>query len=78
MLEFEVDDLDAEFRRLRQLTEVEIEFIIPPTTRMAQRCAPAAAQRNDGTLRPTSAHGPEGCSGWSGIARVMRRFGCRR
>jgi len=32
MLEFEIDDVDAEFTRLQQLTVFEIEFIIPPTT----------------------------------------------
>jgi catechol 2,3-dioxygenase-like lactoylglutathione lyase family enzyme len=32
MLEFEIDDVDAEFKRLQQLVELEIEFIIPPTT----------------------------------------------
>jgi catechol 2,3-dioxygenase-like lactoylglutathione lyase family enzyme len=32
MLEFEIDDVDAEFARLQQLVEFTIEFIIPPTT----------------------------------------------
>ena len=32
MLEFEVDDVDAEFERLQQLTQFELQFIIPPTT----------------------------------------------
>jgi catechol 2,3-dioxygenase-like lactoylglutathione lyase family enzyme len=32
LLEFEVDDVDAEFTRLQQLAEFNIEFIIPPTT----------------------------------------------
>jgi len=32
MLEFEIDNVDAEFTRLQQLTEFKIEFIIPPTT----------------------------------------------
>ena len=32
MLEFEVTDIEAEFSRLQQLSELEIEFIIPPTT----------------------------------------------
>ena len=32
MLEFEVDDVDQEFRRLQQLADFKIEFIIPPTT----------------------------------------------
>jgi catechol 2,3-dioxygenase-like lactoylglutathione lyase family enzyme len=32
MLEFEVDDVDAEFGRLQRLQPLKIEFIIPPTT----------------------------------------------
>jgi catechol 2,3-dioxygenase-like lactoylglutathione lyase family enzyme len=32
MLEFEVQDVDAEFRRLQELADLRIEFIIPPTT----------------------------------------------
>jgi catechol 2,3-dioxygenase-like lactoylglutathione lyase family enzyme len=32
MLEFEVDDVDAEFARLRDTSSPPIEFIIPPTT----------------------------------------------
>jgi catechol 2,3-dioxygenase-like lactoylglutathione lyase family enzyme len=32
MLEFEVDDVDAEFSRLQRLADLNIEFIIPPTT----------------------------------------------
>jgi catechol 2,3-dioxygenase-like lactoylglutathione lyase family enzyme len=32
MLEFEVDDVDAEFARLQQLSQLKLEFIIPPTT----------------------------------------------
>jgi catechol 2,3-dioxygenase-like lactoylglutathione lyase family enzyme len=32
MLEFEVDDVDAEFARLRKASGPAIEFIIPPTT----------------------------------------------
>ena len=33
MLEFEVDDVDAEYRRLQRLADgFKIEFIIPPTT----------------------------------------------
>jgi catechol 2,3-dioxygenase-like lactoylglutathione lyase family enzyme len=32
MLEFEVDDVDAEFERLQQLTQLKLQFIIPPTT----------------------------------------------
>jgi|ERR687885_405994 catechol 2,3-dioxygenase-like lactoylglutathione lyase family enzyme len=32
MLEFEVDDVDAEFARLQQLSQFQLEFIIPPTT----------------------------------------------
>ena len=32
MLEFEVDDVDAEFERLQRLQHSKIEFIIPPTT----------------------------------------------
>jgi catechol 2,3-dioxygenase-like lactoylglutathione lyase family enzyme len=32
MLEFEIDDVDAEYRRLQHLADFNIEFIIPPTT----------------------------------------------
>ena len=32
MLEFEVDDVDDEFRRLQRLADFKIVFIIPPTT----------------------------------------------
>ena len=32
MLEFEVDDVDAEFGRLGRLSNFDISFIIPPTT----------------------------------------------
>lgn len=32
MLEFEVDDVDAEFARLGRLSNFAISFIIPPTT----------------------------------------------
>ena len=32
MLEFEVDDVDAEYARLQRLPEPGIHFIIPPTT----------------------------------------------
>jgi catechol 2,3-dioxygenase-like lactoylglutathione lyase family enzyme len=32
MLEFEVDDVDAEFARLGRLSKFDISFIIPPTT----------------------------------------------
>jgi catechol 2,3-dioxygenase-like lactoylglutathione lyase family enzyme len=32
MLEFEIDNVDAEFERLQQLVQFKIEFIIPPTT----------------------------------------------
>jgi catechol 2,3-dioxygenase-like lactoylglutathione lyase family enzyme len=32
MLEFEVDDVDAEFDRLRSLSQRTIDFILPPTT----------------------------------------------
>jgi catechol 2,3-dioxygenase-like lactoylglutathione lyase family enzyme len=32
MLEFEVDDVDTEFARLKALSRLSIEFIIPPTT----------------------------------------------
>lgn len=32
MLEFEIDDVDAEYARLQQLTNQRIQFIIPPTT----------------------------------------------
>ena len=32
MLEFEIDDVDGEFRRLQHLADFNIEFIIPPTT----------------------------------------------
>jgi len=32
MLEFEIDDVDAEFTRLQHLVDFKIEFIIPPTT----------------------------------------------
>jgi catechol 2,3-dioxygenase-like lactoylglutathione lyase family enzyme len=32
MLEFEIDDVDAEYRRLQHLAAFNIEFIIPPTT----------------------------------------------
>ena len=31
MLEFEINDVDAEYERLQQLAELKIEFIIPPT-----------------------------------------------
>ncbi len=32
MLEFEVDDVDAEFTRLGNMSQLGIEFLIPPTT----------------------------------------------
>jgi catechol 2,3-dioxygenase-like lactoylglutathione lyase family enzyme len=32
MLEFQVDDVDAEYARLQQLSQVAVEFIIPPRT----------------------------------------------
>jgi catechol 2,3-dioxygenase-like lactoylglutathione lyase family enzyme len=32
MLEFEVDDVDAEYARLRGLTDLAIEFVLEPTT----------------------------------------------
>ena len=32
MLEFQVDDVDAEFSRLQRLTDYKIEFLIAPTT----------------------------------------------
>lgn len=32
MLEFRVDDVDAEYARLRSLQEVVLEFVMPPTT----------------------------------------------
>ena len=32
MLEFRVDDVDAECARLRSLQEVVLEFVMPPTT----------------------------------------------
>jgi catechol 2,3-dioxygenase-like lactoylglutathione lyase family enzyme len=32
MLEFEVDDVDAEFARLRQRSLLAIDFVLPPTT----------------------------------------------
>ena len=32
MLEFETRDVDSEYRRLQQLADFKIEFIIPPTT----------------------------------------------
>ena len=32
MLEFEINDVDAEFARLQRLVEFKIDFIIPPTT----------------------------------------------
>jgi catechol 2,3-dioxygenase-like lactoylglutathione lyase family enzyme len=32
MLEFEVDDVDAEFKRLQRLARFKIDFLIPPTT----------------------------------------------
>jgi catechol 2,3-dioxygenase-like lactoylglutathione lyase family enzyme len=32
MLEFEVENVDAEFTRLRNMSELAIEFLIPPTT----------------------------------------------
>jgi catechol 2,3-dioxygenase-like lactoylglutathione lyase family enzyme len=32
MLEFEVDDVDAEYARLQQLPGIKLDFIIPPTT----------------------------------------------
>ena len=32
MLEFEIRDVDAEFKRLQQLVGFKIDFIIPPTT----------------------------------------------
>jgi catechol 2,3-dioxygenase-like lactoylglutathione lyase family enzyme len=32
MLEFQVDDVDAEYARLQQLSQFAVEFIIPPTT----------------------------------------------
>jgi catechol 2,3-dioxygenase-like lactoylglutathione lyase family enzyme len=32
MLEFQVDDVDAEFTRLQHLSDFRIDFIIPPTT----------------------------------------------
>jgi catechol 2,3-dioxygenase-like lactoylglutathione lyase family enzyme len=32
MLEFEIDDVDSEFKRLQHFAEFDIEFIIPPTT----------------------------------------------
>jgi catechol 2,3-dioxygenase-like lactoylglutathione lyase family enzyme len=32
MLEFEVDDVDAEYARLQQLPGVQLDFIISPTT----------------------------------------------
>jgi catechol 2,3-dioxygenase-like lactoylglutathione lyase family enzyme len=32
MLEFEIDNVDAQYERLQKLADVKIEFIIPPTT----------------------------------------------
>ncbi|MBV9356903.1 MAG: VOC family protein [Chloroflexi bacterium] len=32
MLEFQVDDVDAEYTRLKQSTRIEAEFVLPPTT----------------------------------------------
>lgn len=32
MLEFEIDNVDAEYERLQHLADFKIEFIIPPTT----------------------------------------------
>jgi catechol 2,3-dioxygenase-like lactoylglutathione lyase family enzyme len=32
MLEFQVDDVDAEFARLQALTQVPLEFVLQPTT----------------------------------------------
>ena len=32
MLEFQVDNVDMEFARLKALSRLSIEFIIPPTT----------------------------------------------
>jgi catechol 2,3-dioxygenase-like lactoylglutathione lyase family enzyme len=32
MLEFEVDDVDAEFARLRRRPQLAIDFVLPPTT----------------------------------------------
>jgi catechol 2,3-dioxygenase-like lactoylglutathione lyase family enzyme len=32
MLEFEVDDVDAEFRRLQRLPGLHLAFVLPPTT----------------------------------------------
>jgi catechol 2,3-dioxygenase-like lactoylglutathione lyase family enzyme len=32
MLEFEVDDVDAEYARLQQLEQRAIDFVLPPTT----------------------------------------------
>ena len=32
MLEFEVDDVDAEFLRLQELSDFGVDFILPPTT----------------------------------------------
>ena len=32
MLEFQVEDVDAEYERLRSITQLEIEFVLQPTT----------------------------------------------
>ena len=32
MLEFQVDDVDAEYARLRNLDRLAIEFVMPPRT----------------------------------------------
>ena len=32
MLEFRVDDVDAEYARLRNIKEIVLEFVMPPTT----------------------------------------------
>jgi catechol 2,3-dioxygenase-like lactoylglutathione lyase family enzyme len=32
MLEFQVDDVDAEYARLNQLDQLKIDFVLAPTT----------------------------------------------